>query len=145
MSDTPVTAQSDGLDCAERQSHRWLAVVLRVLGVLDLLALAVIVLPQRLIAGMHEWVGLGEFPVQPVVTYLSRSTSLLYALHGALLIYLASDVARYLPVIRFVGRLLICCGMALLGIDFVEGMPLWWTLVEGPAIAMIGAVILKLA
>jgi hypothetical protein len=145
MPDTPITDSRGDRDVAERRSHRRLATVLRIIGVLDLFALAVTVLPRTFIAGTHEWFGLGEFPAQPVVGYLSRSASLLYALHGALLIFLASDVVRYLPVIRFAGRLLIGCGLALLGIDLVEQMPVWWTLVEGPVIATVGVVIIRLA
>ena len=46
---------------------------------------------------IHRQVGLGELPQVPIVGYLTRSISALYALHGALLVFMAGDVRRYLP------------------------------------------------
>ena len=46
-----------------------------------LTALFAVFLPVRWMAETHEWLGLGEFPESPLVDYLTRSASLLYAWH----------------------------------------------------------------
>ena len=59
-----------------------------------------------------------------------------------MLLGLATDVMRYRPVIRLVGRLLAVCGVLLVGIDVAERMPLWWILLEGPIVAALGVLML---
>lgn len=68
----------------------------------------------------------------------------LYALHGALLVFLASDVRRYLPVVRFLAVAVAVFGAAMLGIDWAVRMPLRWTVGEGPSVVAFDAVILWL-
>ena len=57
-----------------------------------LLAFFAIFLPVRWMAVTHEWLGLGEFPASPLVDYLTRSASLLYAWHGGLLLVLSPRI-----------------------------------------------------
>lgn len=45
-------------------------------------------------------------------------------------------------MLHFLGVAIIVFGMILLVVDFVEGMPLWWSLVEGPIDIAFGALIL---
>lgn len=123
---------------------RWLAFTLRVLGTLDLLAFAAVVMPGEWIACIHEYVGLGDFPDAPIAAYLARSASALYGFYGLLLWYLAADVLRHRELIAFFARMAIALGVILLAIDWVEGLPLWWRLVEGPAFAAAGVAILLL-
>jgi len=60
-----------------------------VVGVGLLLATVAVFLPVSQMAIMHRWLGLGEFPDAPITIYLARSTSLLYAMHGAVMFYVA--------------------------------------------------------
>jgi hypothetical protein len=121
-----------------------LAVVLRVLGGVDLLALVAVVMPRGWMAQGHAWAGLGELPTAPIVGYLGRSASFLYALHGATVLFISFDVARYRPLITFLAIIALAHGAVMLGIDLAEGMPLWWTVVEGPGFTATGAVVLSL-
>jgi hypothetical protein len=123
-------------------SYRRLALVLRILGTLDLFALAAALSPRPWIVLAHERCGLGSLPDGPVVGYLFRSSSLLYALHGAMIWFVAGDVARYWPLIRFLAVLAVLHGAILVGIDTVEGLPDWWRWAEGPGFAATGAVVL---
>jgi hypothetical protein len=123
---------------------RILARFLRLLGTLDLLALAVVLLPQETIARLHEAAGLGVLPRDATTGYLIRSTSALYALHGALLWWVSFDIARYRGMIAFLGWAAVVHGALLVGIDVSQGMPAWWTLIEGPSLAVIGIVVLLL-
>jgi hypothetical protein len=61
-----------------------------------------------------------------------------------LLVFLASDVRRYLPVVRFLGMAGAVFGAVMLAIDCGVGMPLPWTVCEGPLVAALSAVILWL-
>jgi hypothetical protein len=75
-------------------------------------------------------------------SYLTRSISALYALHGALLVFLAGDVRRYLLVVRFLAVAGAVFGALMLGIDYTVGMPVSWTVGEGPFVVALSAVIL---
>ena len=81
-------------------------------------------------------------PSVPPTLAGTRSISGLYALHGALLVFLAGDVRRYLPVVRFLAVAGAMFGAMILTIDCAVGMPLPWTVAEGPYVVMLSAVVL---
>jgi len=115
---------------------------LRVLGSVALLAVFAVVMPYSWMNAIHQRLGMGKLPSEPIVGYLARSTSAFYALLGALLWVVSSDLVRHRPVLRFLGVAIILFGGMLLIVDFVEGMPLWWSLWEGPIDITFGALIL---
>jgi hypothetical protein len=125
-------------------AERVLVAVLRAFGALDLLALGAVLLPRPWMAAAHVWLGLGTLPDAPLVGYLARSAAALYALHGALVVFLSFDVRRYRPVITFLAAAALVHGAIMAGIDFAEGMPRPWALAEGPCFAATGAVVLLL-
>lgn len=94
---------------------------------------------------IHRWLDLGELPDRPIVGYLTRSASLLYALHGALLLFVAGDIRRYLPFIKFLAQLSIAFGVGMFALDAAVGMPWPWRLGEGLSIVSLGGVMLWLA
>jgi hypothetical protein len=124
--------------------ERILVWLLRLGGAVMLTALGAVVMPFEAMNVIHQQTGLGELPHVPIVGYLTRSISALYALHGALLVFLASDVRRYLPVVRFLAIAGAVFGVVMLGIDCAVGMPLPWTAGEGPYVIALSAVILWL-
>jgi hypothetical protein len=124
--------------------HRRVALALRILGTLDLLALVAALAPRPWLVVAHEWCGLGSLPDGPVVGYLYRSASAMYALHGALMLFVAGDVVRYWRLIRFLAMLAVVHGAVLVAIDAAEQMPGWWRWIEGPGFAATGAVVLWL-
>jgi hypothetical protein len=124
--------------------HRHVALALRLLGALDLLALVAALAPRSWIVVVHDWCGFGALPEGQVVGYLYRSASAMYAFHGALLIYVATDVVRYWRLIRFLALLAIVHGTMLVAIDALERMPGWWRWVEGPGFAATGLLLLWL-
>jgi hypothetical protein len=126
---------------AERESHtadRVLAWSLRFCGGIDLLALIAFVMPLESIRLANQWCGFGTFPEGPLPEYLARATSLLWGLHGALLLYLARDVSAYAEVIAFVAKLTILAGVLLLALSLRTGMPWWWVTLEGPVFSATG-------
>jgi len=126
------------------RNERILVWLLRVTGVIMLTALGAVVMPFGWMNSIHQQLGLGALPNVPIVGYLTRSISALYALHGALLIFLAHDVRRYLPVVRFLAVTDAVFGAIMLGIDWAVGMPLFWTVPEGPSTVAVGLFILWL-
>jgi len=105
-----------------------------------LTALGAVVMPFDWMNSIHLQVGLGELPRAPIVGYLTRSISAFYALHGALLIFLAQDVRRYRLVVRFLAVAGVVFGALLLGIDYSVAMPVGWTAQEGPFVIVLGVV-----
>ena len=125
--------------------ERLLVILLRLGGVLTLLAAPMALLPESWMASNHRWLGLGDFPASPLVDYLTRSISCLYALHGGLLLLISTDPRRYAPIVRYVAWANVVLGPALLAIDLHAGMPRWWTLAEGPPLTATGLVLLWLS
>jgi hypothetical protein len=93
----------------------------------------------------NAWLGLAPLAETPLTFYLARSTSALYALHGAILLLAASDPPRYRSLILLLGASNLVFGAVLLGIDLEAGMPAWWTAAEGPGVVLIGAALVLLA
>jgi len=128
-----------------RRSEKALVVLLRASALLLLVAVVPAVMPFEWMKVTHRWLGLGELPEGPIIGYLTRSLSALYAVHGALVYYVSLDVRRHLPVIRCLAVLSIVFGASMIVLDRAVGMPVWWIVCEGPFIIALGAAILWLA
>jgi hypothetical protein len=131
-----------GTGIVPNHPQRLLVIVLRVLGCVDLTALVAVVMPNAWMAAIHAAVGLGEFPETPLVGYLTRSASALYALHGAMILFVSFDVDRYRPLITFMALAALIQGLVILAIDLAVGMPTPWILVEAPAFIGTGLAVL---
>ena len=113
-------------------------------GVGLLMAVVPVFFPVSLMATFHQWLGLGDFPDAPITIYLARSTSLLYAMHGAVMFYVAWHFDRCQALVPLLGFLHVVLGLTMIGVDLNAGMPLYWTAGEGLPIALTGAAILWL-
>ena len=130
-------------DMATKQAV--LRAILRVFGCTSLAALYAVVQPTSWMAATHEWIGLGEFPSEPIVAYLARSLSAFYALVGGLLLLFSTDLVRYRTVIVYVSSAFALLGVALFFIDRSAGLPTAWRLWEGPFVLALGLVMTWLA
>jgi hypothetical protein len=126
-------------------SHRLLVLLLRFGGVVTSAGFLAILLPVEWMAATHQWLGLGEFPRAPIVDYLARSSAALYGFHGVLLLIVAGNPARHRPIVRYLGVVNVLFGLLMTIIDIQAGMPVWWTLAEGPPTAGFGALVLYLS
>ena len=122
-----------------------LLLLLRTIGGLALLAAVAVVMPFAWMNGIHCWLVQKEMPQGPVVSYLARSLSAFYVFHGILILYLSSDMRRYLPVIRLLGLLFVLFGVVMTVLDYAVGLPIYWVAGEGPVIIAVGATIAWLA
>src|SRR5262245_20503990 len=119
--------------------------LLRLFGSASLSALIFVFAPYSWMDQIHAQLGMGSLPHEPVVGYLARSTSALYALVGGLFWRLSFDLKRYRAVSMHLGYSVITLGAILLYVDWLEGMPLLWKLGEGPFVIAFGVVILSLS
>ena len=77
------------------RSEKVLVVLLRVGGVLVLTAVIPALMPFGWMKDIHRLLGMGELPEGPIMGYLTRSLSAMYAFHGALIFFISLDVRRY--------------------------------------------------
>jgi hypothetical protein len=126
------------------REEKWLVLLLRLCAAILLLAAVAIVMPFDWMAKTHAWLGMGELHETPLLNYLTRSLSALYAYHGAFMLVLSFDVRRYRGLVVFVGSANIVFGLFLLVLDVAVGMPFYWTLSEGPSIMLSGVLLLYL-
>lgn len=118
-----------------------LVFLLRLSGTFTSLAFLAMLLPVDWMDSIHRSMGLGELPRAPVVDYLARSVAALYGFHGALLLLISTDPVKYRTIVWFVAILNIVFGVMLVVIDLHAGMPMFWTLFEGPSLVVFGIVI----
>lgn len=124
------------------KQDRLFKLFLRIIGTAALLALVAVVIPYSWMNAIHQWLGMGRLPDQPVVGYLARSTSAFYAFFGGLLWLVSFDLRRHRPVLCYMGAATVLFGIILFAVDLLEGLPLYWSLFEGPINMVFGIVIL---
>jgi len=120
---------------------RWLLVLN---GILTLCALPAVFMPTEWMDVFHRNLGLGALPEGPIVQYLARSVSALYAAFGSLTLVLSLDLARFAPLVTWWGITAIVFGALLLWVDTTAPMPAHWTWGEVPYLVLTGAVVLLL-
>jgi hypothetical protein len=98
-------------------------------------------LPVDWMDAIHRALGLGELPRAPVVDYLARSVAALYGFHGALLLLVSTNPVKYRAIVWFIAILNIVFGAMIVAIDLHAGMPMFWTLFEGPSLIVFGMLI----
>lgn len=126
------------------RSERMIVVLLRLMGGFALCAIPAVFLSHRWMDAIHGCLGMGQLPDEPIVSYLARSLSTFYAIFGAILVFASTDLVRYRALIVLLAWLSIILGIVLLGIDMVSGMPLYWTVMEGPFTICVGTAIVWL-
>ncbi len=135
MSGPPESPQNAN---TEQRRFGRVALLLRVVGVVDCLAVTVAFLPWSLIEQVHSLVASGELSSEPAVEYLVRSVSVLHAMFGALLVLLSRDVPRYAELIRGLAKLTCVAGVLLFVVDRQAGVPLWWAIAQSGGLVTIG-------
>ena len=82
--------------------EKTLALLLRLDAILLLTALVPSMMPFAWMQAIHRSLGMGELAGGPLIGYLTRSLSVMYAVHGAVMLFVSLDVRRYFPVVRFI-------------------------------------------
>ena len=113
-------------------------------GAFLIMALLAMLLPVETMSQIHNGLGLGEFPDQAISVYLARSTSLLYGIHGVLMLYTGLTLNHHWRLVWVFGWLHVTIGISMLIIDLLAPMPWYWICGEGPPVAALGVLILVL-
>jgi hypothetical protein len=128
----------------QRRALQLLVFILRLDGVVTLVAFGAMLLPVSWMADMHRSLGMGEFPQAPLTDYLVRSVSALYGFYGVLFLLVARDPLHHQPIVKFIGVAHVAFGVLVLAIDWHAGMPTLWTMLEGPPLVAAGIAVLYL-
>ncbi len=115
-------------------TEKMLRVLLRVSGVVLMLALPAALMPTAWMRSANDLLLRDPLPATPLVEYLTRSLSGLYASLGLVTWVLASDVRRYAPIIAWKSIAGMLFAVGLIVLDTAIGLPWYWTLVEGPGV-----------
>ena len=126
-------------------AKRMLVWLLFMAGTGMLCALVFVFCPFEWMAAIHRRIGLGELAYTPVLSYLIRTLSALYATMGGILLFVCFDLDRYLPLVRFLGIVAILSGVGVTILDAVLHLPTFWTVAEGPLTVALGVAMLILA
>jgi hypothetical protein len=121
------------------------ASLLRLAGVVEILAFIAVVMPRSWMEASHTALGLGELPAAPVLMFLIRQASYTYGAHGISLLVLASDVERFRPLVILNGIAFLIAGPVFFLIDYTSGMPWWWTIADPLSCMFFGAALLLLS
>jgi hypothetical protein len=119
-------------------SERWLTALLFVQAGILACALPAAVMPTEWMDAVHQSLGMGLLPRAPLVEYLTRSISLLYASWAPLLVLMGTEPRRYLPMVRLLAWLMLAGGALFPALDLWAGMPLAWTMGEGLSLLLLG-------
>ena len=120
---------------------RAIVFLLRLGGGTTFCAFFAMFLPVDFMESTHNMLGIGEFPRSPLVEYLTRSIAALYGFHGCLLLLISTDPVKYRAIVYYAAIMNLLFGIIILAIDLHAGMPLLWTLLEGPPISALGLVL----
>ena len=126
-------------------ADRVLLFLLRVNAAILLCAAPCAFLPFAWMDAVHrDHLGLGPLADAPLTRYLTRSLSLVYAMHGATILTVTLDWPRYRPLAPVIAWLHISFGCAMLAVALDSGLPGWWTAGEGPSLVLYSVVQLVL-
>lgn len=120
---------------------RWLALVLKTVGVVTTTAFGAAVMPQAWIVSIATALGFEPFPDSPLTFYLARNLSLMYGFIGLLVLAIAIDLERYRSVVKPLAMAIILFGVCQAIVDVQAGMPTWWTGLESLSTILGGAMI----
>jgi hypothetical protein len=118
--------------------------MLRITSGVMLTALVFVFCPFEWMAAIHRQMGLGELAYTPLMSYLTRTLSALYANLGAMILLVSFDIDRYRPVIRLIAALAILGGVGVTALDATLRLPVLWIALEGPPTAALGVIVFAL-
>jgi hypothetical protein len=124
--------------------QRLLSWLLRLAGLVEILAFGAVVMPRSWMEVSHVWLGLGVMPEGTILMFMIRQASYVYGVHGISLWVLASDVVRFRPLVRLNGASFLVAAPVFFVIDYTTGMPFFWTVIDTLGCAFFGGAMLWL-
>jgi hypothetical protein len=124
--------------------EKMLAFLLRATGLVMVSAAVFVFCPLHWMNAIHQMLGLGSLPTGPVMEYLARTESALYAYLGAMLFFISFDLPRYRPLLRFLAWIGILFSIGVTVLDAKLGLPAFWIAGEGSFTLLLCVVLLFL-
>lgn len=122
-------------------ADRLLWLLMRVDACVVLCAVPFAFLPFEWLDVVHrDWLGLGTLHDAPITHYMARSLSLVYAMHGAVVLTVTIRWREYRSLVPVLAWLHMALGCGLLFADLDAHMPWWWIGAEGPGLVAFGLV-----
>lgn len=118
---------------------QWL---LRLSGAATCTACFAVFLPNDWMDSIHARVGLGELPKAPIVEYMARTLAAMYFAHGVMVLAASTKVDKFWGFVGLIGFINALLGTTFLVVDMKSKMPWYWTLFEGPPIAVLGFILI---
>ncbi|MDX6611859.1 MAG: hypothetical protein QOD75_1045 [Blastocatellia bacterium] len=122
--------------------HLLLTWLLRLVGLVEILAFIAVIMPRSWMEISHAWLGLGRMPEGSVLMFLIRQASYTYGMHGVSLWVISTNVKRFRPLILLNGISYLLAWPVFFTIDYSAGMPMWWALGDSTACGLIGVALL---
>jgi hypothetical protein len=124
-------------------AERLLFLLVRVNAAVLLLAAPCALLPFAWMDAVHrDALGLGSLSDIPITKYMARSLSLVYAMHGAIVLFVSLNWARLRFAVPYLAWLHVAFGCAMFAVDLDAGLPWWWVAGEGPSLVGFAVVVL---
>ncbi|MBN1816356.1 MAG: hypothetical protein JW828_03290 [Sedimentisphaerales bacterium] len=121
-----------------------LVLLIRMTAVAMLCGLVFVFCPFEWMAEIHSRIGMGTLEYTPLLSYLTRSLSAMYAIVGASLMLVSFNIERYRPFLTLFGWIAILGGIGVTYLDAILKLPAFWTWMEGPLTILLGIAILFL-
>jgi hypothetical protein len=118
--------------------------LMRISGATEILAFIAVVMPRSWMEVSHRWLGMGEMVSGPLIMFMIRQASYTYGMHGVSLWVLASDVTRFRKLVILNGIAFLLAGPIFFWIDYSNGMPWFWTVIDSFGCGSFGAALLVL-
>jgi len=116
----------------------WLKRLVFCVAIVQGCAVIAVVMPRSWMDASSSLLRVDPLGDSPLAGYLARLASALYALHGSTLGIVAWYLPRSLFMVKPIGVATILFGFAMFWIDLAEGMPVYWSAVEGTALILGG-------
>ncbi len=111
----------------------WLKRFMIFVAIVQGCAVFAMIMPRSWMDSISEILRVDPLGASPLAGYLARLASALYALHGSTLAIIAWYLPQSLFMVKPIGVATIAFGLAMYWIDLAEGMPVYWSIVEGTA------------
>lgn len=116
----------------------WLRQMMFLVALVQGCAVFAVVMPRSWMDASASLMKVDQLGDSPLAGYLARLASALYALHGSTLGIIAWYLPSSLFMVKPIGVATICFGLLMYWIDLAEGMPAYWSAVEGTALVLGG-------
>ena len=118
--------------------------IIRMTGLAGLCGLVFVFCLYGWMVEVHQRIGMGQLEYTPLLSYLTRTLSAMYAMTGAFLLLASFDLARYRPFLKLFAWIAILGGIGVTYLDKLIGLPAFWTWAEGPLTVLLGIAVLVL-